>query len=366
MRRLPAVETLGSTTVICTDKTGTLTTGVMTATTLRFADEAVALTPPGEPGTLAVSAISVPEPGSRLFRAFRIAVLANRAAASRERGEWVLAGDPTESALLVASHVAGLDPVSLRAQWPETGEIPFSSERMLMATFHQDGHRTLACIKGAPSRVLPHCTRWLSASGAGLLTEADHGRLLDLNRELAARGLRVLALADGHETEVANLTFVAFVALHDPPAAGVAETIRRFGDAGIRTMMLTGDQQATAAAVASDLGLLDAEASVLDGTELDALPEGELAPRLAEAAAFSRVSPEGKVRLVTALQQRGEVVAMLGDGVNDAAALRKADIGVAMGRRGTDLAREAADIILADDRFVTVAAAISARLQASR
>ncbi len=364
VRRLPSVETLGSTTVICTDKTGTLTTGVMTATVLEFADQRYPLNS-ADLGTIESSAADLTSSDDRIRRAFRIAILANRAAASRENDRWIVAGDPTESALLVAAHTVGIDPADIRARWPETGEVPFSSERMLMATFHATGDTTgsaIACVKGAPARVLPLCSCWLSRSGLVPLTEADRTRLLEVNRQLANRGLRVLTLAEGpvpsSDGALAGLTFVAFVALRDPPAPGVAETISRFGAAGIRTVMITGDQQGTAAAIAGDLGILDRGGSVLDGVELDRLTDAELAERVPRVAACSRVSPEGKVRLVSAMQQHGAVVAMLGDGVNDAAALRKADIGVAMGLRGTDLAREAADIILADDRFATVGAAI--------
>jgi Ca2+-transporting ATPase len=352
IRRLPSVETLGSTSVICTDKTGTLTTGVMTATVLRFVDGDVPLVGEGR--------FSTRDP--RLTQALRIGALANRAAATRQDGHWIVAGDPTESALLVAAREAGLDLDALRAEYPETGEIAFSSERMYMATFHEGPAGPVACVKGAPIRVLERATRLLTREGPAPLDPAARARLLAVNRELAARGLRVLALAEGPVPppgeEPSELLLVGFVGLADPPAEGVAATIDRFRRAGIRTVMITGDQRATAEAVARELGLLRPGGQVLDGAELDRMSDVELAEAARRTDAWSRVSPEGKLRLVAALQREGAVVAMLGDGINDAAALRKANIGVAMGRRGADLAREAADVILADDRFATIGTAV--------
>ena len=352
IRRLPSVETLGSVTVICTDKTGTLTTGVMTATLLRLADRdlpltAAADTRPGDP---------------RVVAALRAGALANRAAACRQGEGWVVAGDPMEAALLVAAANAGLDPAALRAEYPETGELAFTSERMYMATCHAGPTGPLACLKGAPTRVVPRCSHEAGPAGPRPLDDEARARLLEANRDLARRGLRVLALAEGPppppDEEPAGFTLLGFVGLEDPPAPGVAATIAQFRRAGIRTVMLTGDQQATATAIARELDLLPPGAETRDGAELERLPEAELAGVAARTAVWSRVSPAGKLRLVAALQRQGAVVAMLGDGINDAAALRKADIGVAMGRRGTDLAREAADVVLADDRFATIGTAV--------
>lgn len=353
IRRLPSVETLGSVSVICTDKTGTLTTGVMTATLLRLADRDLPLA--AGPGAGRAD--------PRVVAAMRAGALANRAAASRQAGGWVVAGDPMEAALLVAAADAGLDPAALRAEYPETGELAFTSERMYMATCHAGPTGPLACLKGAPTRVLPRCSHEAGPEGPRLLDDAARARLLEANRDLARRGLRVLALAEGPPPgpgeEPTGFTLLGFVGLEDPPAPGVAATIGQFRRAGIRTVMLTGDQQATATAIARELDLLPAGAETRDGAELDCLPDSELAAAGARTAVWSRVSPAGKLRLVAALQREGAVVAMLGDGINDAAALRKADIGVAMGRRGTDLAREAADVVLADDRFATIAIAVA-------
>jgi Ca2+-transporting ATPase len=351
VRHLPVVDTLGSATVICTDKTGTLTTGEMTATVLRLAEREEAI--PSEPFA----------PAGDAEVALRVAALANRGEVTRSAEGWVGRGDPTETALLVAALKAGLDPASLRRDWPEVGDVPFSSERMYMATFHRRHGSVVACVKGAPARVLPLCARMQVGDTTRELGREDRVRLLTLNRQLAAKGLRVLALATGQaaspgESALRELTWVGYVGMLDPPAPGVGETIRTFQQAGIRTVMLTGDQRLTGETVARELGLLRDGEGVMEGQEVDRLTDGELVPAVASTAVFSRVSPEGKLRIVAAHQARGEVVAMLGDGVNDAAALRKADIGVVMGGRGTDLAKEAADLTLEDDRFPTIAAAV--------
>jgi len=401
VRRLPAVETLGSATVICTDKTGTLTAGVMTVTHLVVAgrETRVARRAPGvsaAAGTEVVgTAVVGSAPGWR--RALRIAVLANRAAAERAAdGSWTTSGDPTEAALLVAAEDAGVDRQALLADTPEVAEVPFASEHMWMATFHRRGAESVAdgsggealagpavtvevCVKGAPGRVVELCSRQLVADGDGEdlravpLDAAGRQGLLQLNRDLAARGLRVLALADGsvpagdglaattteeRQAAVADLTFVAYVALSDPPSPGAAEAVAAFHGAGVRTVMITGDQAVTAAAVARRLGLLRPGDETMDGRELARLSGVELARRVGRVAAFSRTSPADKLRIVEALQHGGEVVAMLGDGVNDAPALKKADVGVAMGGRGTDVAKETAAVVLQDDRFETVAAAV--------
>lgn len=366
VRRLPAVETLGSTTVICSDKTGTLTTGVMTLSTLRLAEREFTLPAEGSAAVTSFHHDGAPvtlasEP--RLLTALRIGALANRAEAQQEAGGWSLLGDPTEAALLVAAHRVGLDPATFRAEWPEVGELLFSSERMLMATYHHGPDGLIGCVKGAPGRVLDRCSRLETASGPLPLTPALREELLAANRSLAGGGLRVLALAEGPVAAATadalqELCFVAFVGISDPPAAEVRETIARFRAAGIRTIMITGDQEATALAVAAGLELSSGPPQALGGAELDRLDDAGLAEAVGRISVYTRVSPEAKVRLVRALQQSGEVVAMLGDGVNDAAALRTADIGVAMGRRGSDLAKEAAEIVLADDRFATIGVAV--------
>ncbi|HZO18580.1 MAG TPA: HAD-IC family P-type ATPase [Gemmatimonadaceae bacterium] len=367
VRRLPAVETLGSATVVCADKTGTLTAGQMAVSVILVDGREITVTgstyaPEGE-FWQADRAIR-PTDDDVLREALRIGATANRAELVRDGDEWHPVGDPTEVALLVAAMKAGLDRGELRREHPEQGEVPFSSERQWMATFNRNGPGALLVhAKGAPGRIIERSARALSADGERPLDDAGRRRLLEENRALAARGLRVLAVAKataGEVTEsaVRDLTFVGLIGISDPPAEGVGETIRTFRDAGVRTVMITGDQRLTAVSVARQLGLVDSDEGALDGRELATLDVTALGTRLETTGVFNRVSPADKLRIVEALQQRGEIVAMLGDGVNDAAALKKADIGVAMGRRGTDIAKEAADVVLADDRFSTVAAAV--------
>jgi len=367
VRRLPAVETLGSATVVCADKTGTLTAGEMAVTTIIADDREVGVTgstyaPEGE--FRSAGRVISPADDPVLTEVLRIGALANRADVVAENGRWQAIGDPTEAALLVAARKAGLERDELREESPEEGQIPFSSERQWMATFHRATSGVLcAYVKGAPRRIIERSVRELTAGGERPLDDAGRARLSERNRELAARGLRVLALARGdaravEQRALGELTFVGFVGITDPPAPGVRETIRQLRESGIRTVMITGDQRLTAEAVARQLGLIEAGEGAMDGRELATLDERALAARLERTGVFNRVSPADKLRIVDALQQQHEIVAMLGDGVNDAAALKKADIGVAMGMRGTDIAKEAADVVLADDRFPTIAAAV--------
>jgi Ca2+-transporting ATPase len=367
IRRLPAVETLGSATVVCADKTGTLTAGQMAVTAIIVDRRELGVTGTTyEPrGTFVEGDRTlVPAQEPVLREALRIGALANRADLVREDGDWHPIGDPTEVALLVAARKAEIERDVLRDEQPGEGEVPFSSERQWMATFHRNGGSDLVVyVKGAPGRVVERSTHELRGAGEQALDDAGRERLLELNRALAARGLRVLALARGRApavdaSAVKNLTFVGLAGIADPPAAGVDETIRTLRDAGVRTVMITGDQRLTAEAVAHQLGVIDADEGAMDGRELATLDERALDSRLEKTGVFNRVSPSDKLRIVQALQGRGQIVAMLGDGVNDAAALRKADIGVAMGKRGTDIAKEAADVVLADDRFPTIAAAV--------
>lgn len=376
VRRLPAVETLGSATVICTDKTGTLTEGQMMVTRLVVGGGTVVVTGHGfaPAGELRHDGVPVaPGEVAGVEEALRIGVLVNRARLKVDEGGPpgpTVEGDPTEGALLVLGGKGGLTREDLLARHPEVAEVPFSSERMWMATFHTggEGGAVTALVKGAPGRLVEASTALLGAEGPVPLDQAGRDRLLDRNRELARDGLRVLALARREldpgeapgEGAVRDLTFVGFVGMIDPPAPGVKETIEQLRAAGIRTVMITGDQADTAEAVARELGVLGpgGEGSMLDGSELAALTDEELPDAVATVSGFSRVGPADKLRIVQAFQERGESVGMLGDGVNDAPALKRADIGVAMGGRGTDVARETADLVLQDDRFETVGAAV--------
>ena len=374
VRRLPVVETLGSATVICTDKTGTLTTGEMTATRL-WAPGAIhpdvqvsgaGYAPAGR--FLADDDGIDPRADPALSALLATAALATRADLREEAlpsgAAWVAAGDPTDVAMLTLLRKAGMDRARLVTTEPEAGLLPFSSARALMASYHRGPDDALvARVKGGPATVLARCTMVRARDGIRPLDGAQREEIDARNHDFAARGLRVLAVARGpvsapEETALTGLTFLGLVGLSDPPAPGVEDTVRAFRRAGLRTVLVTGDQHRTAVALGRRIGLLDHAAAAVEGRELDRLTDAELESAASRASVVSRVSPEGKLRLVRALQGSGEIVAMLGDGVNDAAALRQANIGVAMGRRGTDVAKQAADVVLQDDRFATVGAAI--------
>jgi Ca2+-transporting ATPase len=383
VRRLPAVETLGSATVICADKTGTLTAGRMRVSVIATADETIDVEIGDGVASFSAAGESRAADQSPIAEALRVAALANRAelldddaggrdatalhddteAGRYESGdERRVAGDPTEVALLVLARAAGVERAHELERTPEVRAIPFSSERKWMATVHDDGHVRTALIKGAPDRLIEHASHELAASGERSLDDGGRERWVQRNRELASQGLRVLAVGqapDSHvrDASVDNLTLIALIGMADPPADGVLETVERLHAAGIRTIMITGDQQLTALSVALHLGIAS-DGQAIDGRELASLDAESLAARLTNVSVFNRVSPVDKLRIVEALQKRSEIVAMLGDGVNDAAALKKADIGVAMGQRGTDIAKDAADVVLADDRFATIGAAV--------
>jgi Ca2+-transporting ATPase len=353
VRRLPSVEALGSTTVICTDKTRTLTSGDMSVVRLWSADTEADCTD----GDTAAHA------DERFRVVMRAAVLASHEQATHADGRAGPTRDPVDAAVLQAAPRFGIAVDELAAARHVIGLVPFSSDRKLMAAFERVDGGVVAYVKGAPGRLVELSTRRLTAAGEEALDENGRAYLLDVNRRLAAEGLRVLAVAYGfvdeaRETALGGLTFAGFLGFMDPPAHGVKATVARLRDAGLRTVMLTGDQRLTAAAVGRQLGLLSSEDQVIDGRDLNRLTTEQRSDRLTHVGALSRVTPEDKLRIVSELQARGEIVAMLGDGVNDAAALKKADVGVAMGIRGTDVAKEAADIVLQDDRFETIAAAV--------
>jgi len=364
IRRLPAVETLGGATVVCTDKTGTLTENRMTVeqvwTPARVAH--VGPTDPVDPDAVGEDA------------ALRWCLLAGAACNDARAGEGGLVGDPTETALLAVAQRYGVDPHGL----PRTATLPFSSERRFMATTHRDAAKgdDVLLAKGAAERVVELCTHQLRADGT---TEpVDTARVHEVVHKMAASGMRVLAtaMATGRGAEDLlvlegaarpGLTLTGLQAMHDPPRPTAEASVRTCHEAGLSVKMITGDHAATARAIAGQVGLLpggDAvtgpgqEALVLTGADLEALDDADLPDAVEQAVVFARVSPEQKLRLVEALQSRGHVVAMTGDGVNDAPALKQADIGVAMGRGGTEVAKEAGDMVLTDDDFATIEAAV--------
>ncbi len=378
VKRLASVETLGSTSVICSDKTGTLTRNQMTVTTVVLGDARVDLSDDPESDELFVPADDRPKLSREdLFSAVLPGLLCNDATSN----DGVVVGEPTEAAIISLTDRLGMDTAAERALWPRLGEVPFDSAKKFMATFHAidapdadgpAGSQVLVCAKGAPDVLLPRCRWYIDTDGERRPLDTDaRARFEARNEELAADGRRVLALAswvarrdevlapDGevldHDEVVDDLELRALVGIVDPPRLEARDAIRLCHKAGIAVKMITGDHPSTAAAIAKALGL---EGDVVSGPQLDAMDDDELAARIDAIAVCARVSPEHKVRIVKALAGNGHIVAMTGDGVNDAAALRTAHIGVAMGITGTDVAKEAAAVVLTDDNFATIVAAV--------
>ena len=369
VRRLPAVETLGSVSVICSDKTGTLTRNEMTVRTVITRDKAIEVSGVGyrPEGGFEVEGGRLVDPADdrTLLEAARAAILCNDAELREAGGAWIVHGDPMEGALLSLGIKAGHDAGALRKQFPRTDEIPFDTQHQFMATLHHshaDG--AFAYVKGAPERILAMCVGQRGPSGYEAL---DEGFWRSCTETVASRGQRVLALAvkampsgqrDLTFADVAGgFTMLALLGLIDPPREEARKAVEDCRSAGIKVKMITGDHAATAAAIARALRL-DDEPKVITGQELDHLDDAELETVARDVTVFARTSPSHKLRLVTALQVDGAVIAMTGDGVNDAPALKRADIGVAMGSRGTEAAKEAAELVLADDNFASIVAAV--------
>jgi P-type Ca2+ transporter type 2C len=350
VRRLPAVETLGSVTVICCDKTGTLTQNAMRAerfvTSVGRADEL--------PGADAAR-----DPWRALGRAMALNTDAKAGA------DGAIAGDPTEVAIVEAASKAGFDRQTLERDWPRTSEIPFDAQRRRMTTLHRGPGGGLVLVKGAPEAVLPLCH---DQSGEGGRAPLDGAAWLERAHETARDGYRVLAFAERRleglpaspkaEEIERDLTLVGLVGLADPPRPEAAGSLASCRSAGIEVTMITGDHPATAKAMAARLGMVGDDDPVMTGADLRRLSDDQRREAVSKTHVFARVSPEQKLDIVTALQQRNEFVAVTGDGVNDAPALKRADIGVAMGLKGTEVAREAADAVLLDDNFATIVAAV--------
>lgn len=375
VKRLSAVETLGATTVILTDKTGTLTENQMTVRELWGGGNSYQVSGAGNDSTGAIRAMQAARTNEKFIVEFlRAAALccdARIVPATREHQTIQVIGDPTEAAILLAAIKAGLTTEALAA-WPRLAELPFDSVRKRMTTIQRIDGLAVACVKGAPNEVLPRCTslRWNDEEVP--FTPSQRQAAEAAHDNLARRGLRVLAVAvrnvdpnqqegDGWQVEEVEreLTLLGLIAMEDPPRPEVSAALAACRQAGVRVVMVTGDHGLTAAAIGQEIGLHQQPPRIITGAELDRTDEKQLQDLLAqEEILFARVTPEHKLRLVEAMQRRGAVVAVTGDGVNDAPALKRADIGVAMGVVGTDVAREAADMVLTDDNFASIVAAI--------
>jgi Ca2+-transporting ATPase len=376
VRHLASVETLGSANVIASDKTGTLTKNEMTVRTVVTASGRVNLEGTGYTPEGAVT-VAGGEPlegtlRSELECALCVADRANNAVLQEHDGRWTIEGDPTEGALLVAARKAGLKDERLDARFARVGEVPFSSERKLMSTIHRDAERPgrlLVFTKGAPDVLLARCTRELVGEEPRPLSEARRAEILQKNEELAGHALRTLGVAGRplpatmesadaiDEQAEQELIFVGLIGMIDPPREEAKQAVARATKAGIRPIMITGDHPKTAAVIAAELAITT-DMRALTGAELEKMPDDALAENVRQVSVYARVNPEHKLRIVNALQSGGAIVAMTGDGVNDAPALKTADIGVAMGITGTDVSKEAADVVLTDDNFATIVAAV--------
>lgn len=345
IRHLPAVETLGAATVICSDKTGTLTQNKMSVTQVRNAS--------GE----------IPLSSSEAKSILLFGAICNNSRAVRRGKAVSFSGDPTETAILSAAADCGENVFEIEKNFPRLHEIPFSSEKKLMATINSFSGKPKLIIKGAPDVVLDACTKLVSGNSTVQMTPAMRRKILLNNEQMARDALRVIAVAfrdcDGkNDFEEKNLVFAGLIGMIDPPRPEAAKAVATCKRAGITPVMITGDHIVTACAVAEKLGILEKGNTAVTGGELDSMSDGELAKIINNCRVFARVSPEHKVRIVKAFRAKGEIVAMTGDGVNDAPALKAADIGCAMGKGGTDVAKNAADMILTDDNFATIVKAV--------
>jgi len=376
VRHLSAVETLGSASVIASDKTGTLTRNEMTVREVVTASGHVTIT---GTGYAPIGDVRVDNDGEvtgnlriELERALGVADRANNASVRQENGRWIITGDPTEAALIVAARKAGLQSAVLQRRFARIGEVPFSAERKLMSTVHTDAEsegRVLVFTKGAPDLLLTRCTHEHVGPAHRPLSDDRRRQILEANEALAAGALRTLGVgyraatdgtvsaADIGEHLERDLVFAGLIGMIDPPRQEARLAVARAKRAGVRPVMITGDHPKTAAVIAHELGLADTGEAVT-GSQLELMDDEALDRTVGVVSVYARVKPEHKLRIVQALQRRKAVVAMTGDGVNDAPALKMADIGVAMGMTGTDVSKQAADMVLADDNFATIVAAV--------
>ena len=376
IRKLAAVETLGAATVICSDKTGTLTQNEMTVREIFAGDERFDVTgtgyaPEGDivhTGRQEKVAVAA-EPLNQLLAT--VALCNNASLSQTEDGKWKITGDPTEAALLTLASKGGVPKESVAPDYRVLKEVPFDSDRkrMTIVTLDASG-REVVHTKGSADVLLPLCATMATANGIIALEEGERARILGEAERMSSEALRVLAvarrdLAQGEREEEHHgadlekrLTFLGLVGMIDPPRVGVKEAVRACAEAQVRAVMITGDHKLTAVAIAKELGLWEADATALSGSELESLSDDELAAKIGSVRVFARVTAEQKLRIVRLFKRAGHIVAMTGDGVNDAPALREAHIGVAMGKDGTDVARQAADMVLADDNFATIVEAV--------
>jgi Ca2+-transporting ATPase len=376
VRHLSAVETLGSADVIASDKTGTLTRNEMTVRVVvtasgRVRFGGIGYRPEGEVVREGGGALDGPL-AVELTRTLAAADRANNAVLQEREGRWSVQGDPTEGALIVAARKAGLETAALEARFARLAEVPFSADRKLMSTVHSDTQRrerVLALTKGAPDVLLARCTKEMVGEEQRPLSAARRDEITKAGEELASEALRTLGVAfralpkDAFDPENVDedieedLVFLGLIGMIDPPRGEAKHAVARARAAGIRPLMITGDHPVTATVIATELGITE-ESRALTGPEIDRMSDEELEPAVRQVSVYARVNPEHKLRIVRALRRAGAVVAMTGDGVNDAPALKAADIGIAMGRTGTDVSREAADMVLADDNFATIVTAV--------
>jgi len=376
VRRLPAVETLGATTVICSDKTGTLTQNQMTVRKLVLPEKNIEVEGEGyrPVGKFYQSEQEIqPQTDPDLSLLLRGAVLCNNAELQKnnENNQWEIIGDPTEGALVVTAAKAGYDKKKLEQDYPRVKEFPFDSDRKQMSTLHQtpDGSQIIF-VKGAPDQVISFCTYYQKNGTKEEMGESIKNKVLAQNRELAVEALRVLAIAyrlvdkenldEIKEIKDAEkeLIFLGLIAMIDPPRKEAIESVKTCLRAGIHLIMITGDYSLTAKAIASELGIYHSGDRIITGEELEKMSPSELEEAVGNTTIFARVSPRHKRRIVSALQKNKQVVAMTGDGVNDAPALKESDIGIAMGITGTDVTKEASDMILTDDNFASIVGAV--------
>lgn len=373
VKSLPAVETLGSTTVICTDKTGTLTENQMTVQEIFIPEREISITGTGyaPEGKFQEEGSEVsPTLDDELSMFLKAGSLCSNAVLTHDEDKgWGMIGDPTEGALVTAAKKAGIDKEEMEGSgYERIDELPFDSDAKFMAVLNSvPNSGATIFLKGAPDVILDMCEKVSINGSEGHLTQEQKEKYLQKNNHLAQKGLRVLAIAYKKgvskaaeiEKEIEqNMVFLGFAGILDPPRPDVTQAIKEAQTAGIRTIMITGDQRETAMAIAKSIGMRGAQEEAITGTELDEFSIEELAERLRHNPIFARVSPKNKLDIVDALNKNNEITAMTGDGVNDAPALKKADIGISMGQRGTTVAKEASDMILLDDRFSTIVEAV--------